>query len=86
LNKSGHATRARARSALSSAQDISQRPQRFLTETQVAVRRSLSTHFETQGAHDQPHAAEFRSQLAQHRSRCADLQSGFADVRSGDAV
>ena len=86
LNKSGHATRARARSALSSAQDISQRPQRFLTETQVAVRRSLSTHFETQDAHGQSQSAEIRSRLAQDRSRFADSVSGFADCRSGDAV
>ena len=86
LDKSGHATRARARSALSSAQDISRGPQCALVKTQAAVRRSLSTHFDTQGVDGQSQSAEFRSQLAQDRSRFADSLSGFADCRSGDAV
>lgn len=86
LDKSGHADRAHVYAPLSSAQDISRAPQRALTKTRGAVRRSLSTHFDTQRAHGQSQSAEIRSQLAQDRSGFADSLSGFADVRSGHAV
>ena len=73
-------------SPLSSTEDAARAAQRARTKTPVAVRRSLSTHFDTHGAHGQSQSVRIASRLAQDRSDYTDFQSGFADFCSRGAL